>query len=150
MVIDSRQKIFVMNMQLRRCFTRAMPFRQKKSQKKLDFVWLFFIFKTTRALKKFKIWLHKSQLAALPAKMSAFNIHMRINYGNLKWTLDLLSCYCCKKTTDSRTVWSHFSNLPLQAKERTWLNCKLINAWHQNCEPCAVWVSCRQIKSLQE
>jgi len=40
-----------------------------------------------------------------------------------------------------------FGNLPLQPKERTWVNCKLTTAWHQNCKSrsCAVWVSYRQI-----
>jgi len=33
MVIDSRQKRFVMNMQFRQCFAGAKPFRLKKSQK---------------------------------------------------------------------------------------------------------------------
>jgi len=38
-------------------------------------------------------------------------------------------------------------NPPLQAKERTWVDWKLITAWIQNSEPgsCAVWVSYRQI-----
>ena len=33
MVIDSRQKIFVMNIQLRECFARAKSFRLKKVKK---------------------------------------------------------------------------------------------------------------------
>jgi len=38
-------------------------------------------------------------------------------------------------------------HLCLQAKERTWVNCKPSTAWHQNSEPgsSAVWVSYRQI-----
>ena len=48
-VIDSRQKRFVMNMHLRKCFTL---FRLKKP----DFVWLFFGFhKKPKALKKSRI-----------------------------------------------------------------------------------------------
>jgi len=40
-----------------------------------------------------------------------------------------------------------FWNLPLQSKDRTWVNCMLISVWHQNNEPdsCAAWVSYRQI-----
>jgi len=34
MVIDSRQKRFVMNMQLRQCLARAKPFRLKKIKMK--------------------------------------------------------------------------------------------------------------------
>jgi len=46
-----------------------------------------------------------------------------------------------------------FRNLPLQAVERTCVNCKLKIAWHYNSEPnsCAVWLSYRKIKPpLQE
>ena len=42
-VIDSHQRRFAMNMQLRQCFARAKPFRLKKARKK--HVWLFLIFK---------------------------------------------------------------------------------------------------------
>jgi len=45
-------------------------------------------------------------LAALPAKMSAFNSHMRQNiyYPNLKQTFkNLLPCYCYAIKTNSRT-----------------------------------------------
>ena len=47
------------------------------------------------------------RLAALPAKMSAFNSHMRQNAycRNLKWSLeDLLRCYCYTIKTNSRTI----------------------------------------------
>jgi len=39
-----------------------------------------------------------------------------------------------------------FRNLPLQARSGHRVNCKLITACYQNCEPdsCAVWVSYRQ------
>jgi len=47
-------------------------------------------------------------LAALPAKVSAFNSHMRQNawYRNLKWTLDLLPCYCDTIKTNGKTIRS--------------------------------------------
>jgi len=40
-----------------------------------------------------------------------------------------------------------FGNLSVQTNERTWVNCKLSTAWHQNSEPgsCSAWVSYRQI-----
>jgi len=42
MVLNSRQKIFVMNMQLRQCLARAESFRLKKvKKKKPDFDWYF-------------------------------------------------------------------------------------------------------------
>jgi len=42
LAIDSRQKIFIMDMQLRQYFARAKPFRQKKKKKeKTDFDWNF-------------------------------------------------------------------------------------------------------------
>jgi len=53
MVIDSFQKRFVMYMQLWQCFSRAKPFRQKKSQKKR---------KVFKKRQNFKIWLQKSQI----------------------------------------------------------------------------------------
>ena len=48
-------------------------------------------------------------LAALPAKMSAFSSHMRQNayyriWRNLKWTEDLLPCYCYTIKTKSKTI----------------------------------------------
>jgi len=52
MVIDSRQKRFVMNIQLRECFARAKPLRLKKSQKKSNFVWLFLFPKTAKGVEK--------------------------------------------------------------------------------------------------
>jgi len=84
----------------------------------------------------------------IPAKMSAFNSHMRQNATarNLKRTFeDLLPCYCryllpvavampmlpcyCYETkVNSRTFAPQFRNLPLQAKKRIKVNCKLITA----------------------
>jgi len=64
MVIDSFQKRFLMNMQLRQCFSRAKPFRLKKSQILPDFVWLFLISKKAKDVQKsqnFKIWPQKTQ-----------------------------------------------------------------------------------------
>ena len=52
MVIDSFQKRFLMNMQLRQCFSRAKPFRLKKSQILPDFVWLFLISKKSQRCSK--------------------------------------------------------------------------------------------------
>jgi len=76
----------------------------------------------------------------------------RINYRNFKCTVeDFLPYYCYTiKTITVEQFARKFGNLSLQAKERTWVNCKLIAARHQNCEPgsCAVWVSCQQINSL--
>jgi len=77
-------------------------------------------------------------LAALTAKMCAFNRLMQQNacYRDIKWTFaDFLPCYCYAMKTNSRTIRSDFRNPPLQAKEETWVNCKLITAWHYNCEP---------------
>jgi len=56
-------------------------------------------------------------------------------------------CYAIRPTVEQSA--RKFRNLPLQAKEQTWVNCKIITAWHQNSEPgsCAVWVSYRQINS---
>ena len=50
MVIDSRQKRFVKNMQLRQCFGRAKPFRLKKSRKVR--LCLFFLFPKKKCWKK--------------------------------------------------------------------------------------------------
>jgi len=44
-------------------------------------------------------------------------------------------CYHVTVTQQRPTVEGSvrkFRYLPLQAKERTWVNCKLINVWHQN------------------
>jgi len=77
-------------------------------------------------------------LVALPAKMCASNSLMQQNAfcGNIKRTLaDLLPCYCYAIKINSRIIRSRLSQPPLQAKEGTWVNCKLITAWHYNCEP---------------
>ena len=82
-------------------------------------------------------------LSALPTKMCAFNSLMQKNacYRYLMWTFAGLSPrYCYAIRTNRRTIRSRLSQPPLQAKEGTWVNCKLITAWHYNCEPdsCAV------------
>jgi len=72
-------------------------------------------------------------LAALPPKMCAFNSLMQKNacYRNIKWTFaGLLPRYCYAIKTTSRTIRSRLPQPPLQAKEETWVNCKLITAWH--------------------
>ena len=89
-------------------------------------------------------------LAALPAKMRAFNSLMQQNacYRNIKWTFaDLLPCYGYAIMTNSRTIRSRLSQpasagkggdiSELQAHHSMTLYC--------NCEPdsCAVWVSYR-------
>jgi len=62
------------------------------------------------------------------------------------WSEPLKSC-CHVNVTESSPIAEQvarkFRNRYLQAKERTWVNCKLITAWHQNKEPdyCVVWVS---------
>jgi len=69
------------------------------------------------------------------------------------WSEPLLSCYCYAMKAILELTAPKFRNLPLQAVERTWVNCKLKIAWHHNSEPgsCAVWASYRKIKlSLQE
>jgi len=69
-------------------------------------------------------------LAALPVKACAFNSLMQQNacYRNIKWTFaDLLPCYCYAIKTNSRIICSRHSQPPLQAKEGSWLNCKLIS-----------------------
>ena len=80
-----------------------------------------------------------SHCIQLPGKMSAFNRHMQQNAYyrcNLKWTSeDLSPCYCYAITTNSTTTISRLSQPPLQAKERAWVNCKLITAQYQSCEP---------------
>jgi len=53
-----------------------------------------------------------SLLAALPAKMSAFNNLMQQNvcHRNTKWTFaDLLPCYCYAIKTNSRKIRSRLS-----------------------------------------
>ena len=98
---------------------------------------------------QYNIWLiaiSSNCLAALPAKMPVFDSHRRQNTycRNLKWTFeDLLPCYCYAIKVNNRKFLPQFRNLPLQSKERTWVNCKqLITAWYQNSEfgSCAVWV----------
>jgi len=74
-----------------------------------------------------------SLLTALPAKMSAFNSLMQQNacHRKITWTFaDLLPCYCYAIKNNSRTTARDFRKPPLQAKEGTWVNCKLITAWH--------------------
>jgi len=64
MVIDSHQKRFAMNMQLRHCFTRVKLFRLKKSR----FFLAFFIFKKAKCVKKFRIsksGIKKAKVASL-------------------------------------------------------------------------------------
>ena len=87
-------------------------------------------------------------LAALPAKMCAFNSLMQryACYRNKKWTFaGLLPRYCYEIKTKHRTIHSRLSQ-PASEGEDTWAHCKLITAWHYNCETdsCAVWVSYRQ------
>ena len=72
MVINSFQKRFVINMQLRQCFSRAKPFQLKTSQNEPDFVRLFFSSKKARGVQKkaSRIWksgFKKAKLATLPA-----------------------------------------------------------------------------------
>jgi len=88
-------------------------------------------------------------LAALPAKMSAFNRHMQQNayHPILKCIFeDLLPCYCYARKANSRTICSRVSQPASAGKEADLVNCKLITACYQNSEPdsCAVWVSYRQ------
>jgi len=56
------------------------------------------------------------------------------------------ACYCYTLKANSRKKGRTFRNLPPQAKEWTWVSCKLATAWHLNREPgsCAVWASYRQ------
>jgi len=64
MVIDLRQKRFVMNLQLRQCLARAKPFRLKKIKKKPDFDWCFLFSRKAKCVTKslnFKTWLQKCQ-----------------------------------------------------------------------------------------
>ena len=68
--MDSFQKRFLMDMQLRQCVSRSKPFRLKKSQKKSDFVWLFFISKKSqRCSKKARI----SKYGFKKAKLATLN-----------------------------------------------------------------------------
>jgi len=81
--------------------------------------------------------------------MSAFNSLTQQNacYRNIKWTFaGLLPRYCYAIKTNSRTILSQHSQPASAGKGGTRVNCKLITAWHCNCEPesCAVWVSYRQ------
>jgi len=83
-------------------------------------------------------------LAALPAKMSAFNRCMRQNayHGDLTCIFeDLLPCDCYATKANSRTTRSRISQPASAGKEAVLVNCKLITAWYyQNSEPgfCAV------------
>jgi len=66
MVIDTFQRRFVMNMQLRQCFSRSKPFRLKKSQR--FYLASFDFQKKPKVLIKsqnFKIWLEKGQIGNL-------------------------------------------------------------------------------------
>jgi len=90
---------------------------------------------------------HGHCLAALPATTCAFNSLMQQNacYRNIKWTFaELLPCYYYAIKTNRGTIRSRRSQPPLRAKEGEWLNCKLITAWHYNCEPdsCNLFDSC--------
>jgi len=65
-----------MNMQLRKRFARAKPFRLKKSQKKPNFG-CFFLFpkkakKVFKRSQNFKIWLQKSRIANPDQQFSVF------------------------------------------------------------------------------
>jgi len=66
MVIDCLQRRFVMNMQLRQCFSRSKPVRLKKKPEKARFCLAFFDFqKKSKMIKQgqnFKIWFQKSQI----------------------------------------------------------------------------------------
>jgi len=88
---------------------------------------------------------HQQSLSrCIPAKMSAFNSHMRQNawYRNFKWTSeDLLPCYCYAKKSKSKTIRSQVEQpapagkgadtSELQAhhcmtpEQRTWLFCSV-------------------------
>ena len=64
MVIDSHQKRFIMNTQLRQCFARAKPFRVKKIKKKSQILTGIFDFQKSQLCQKslnFKIWFQKFQ-----------------------------------------------------------------------------------------
>jgi len=61
LIIESRQKRFVMNLQLRQCFTKAKPFQLKKAR----FCLALFYFQKSQSIQKrqnFKIWLQTSQI----------------------------------------------------------------------------------------
>jgi len=63
-VLDSCQKTFVVNMQLRQCLARDKPFRLKKN--KMPEYNCCFIFKKSEVRQKnlnFKIWFQKCQIA---------------------------------------------------------------------------------------
>jgi len=62
MVIDSFQKIFVMNVQLRQCFSGAKSFRLKKARFCLAFFDSQKKPKVFKKSQKFKIWLQISQI----------------------------------------------------------------------------------------
>ena len=54
------------------------------------------------------------------------------------------------KNQQSKNRLATFATPPLQTKEGTWVNCKLITAWHYHLtlDSCAVWVSYRQKNSV--
>jgi len=75
------------------------------------------------------------------AKTNAFISHIwqDASYRNLKLTFeDLLRRYFYAIQASSRTIRSQVRNVPLQAKKRTWVNCKLIIAWHY----IVIWFLC--------
>ena len=94
-------------------------------------------------------------LVALPAKMSAFNSHMRQNayYRNLKWTLDLMPCYCCTIKTNRRIIRSQVWQ-PVSAGKREVMSelqarhCMTPEQW--TCLLCSVSVIAVNKLSLQE
>ena len=75
MVIDSFQKRFLMNMQLRQCISKAKPFRLKKKTEKARFCLAFFDFqKCQRCSKKARIsepGFKKAKLATLLSAQSS-------------------------------------------------------------------------------
>jgi len=92
---------------------------------------------------------------------STVKCKQNVCYRNTKLILEgLWPCNCYVIKTNSGTIRSQLSHLPLQAKEDACVNYKLIIAWHRNSEPgaCAVsvlyWqVNCRsknQIKYLEK
>jgi len=76
-VIDSHQKRFVMNMQLKQGSNNAKPFRLKNSQKKPYFVWHFLIYKKKpKVLKKARIskcGYKKNKLATLASTIKYYD-----------------------------------------------------------------------------
>jgi len=72
----------------------------------------------------------------------------------LKWTLEqFLPCYCYAINTNDKAMRFQFHNLPLQQKERAWVNSMLISAWNQNSTNrllCSVSVMPENKLSMQE